>query len=338
MLAAHDMPDDRPAGDHDADRYHLPVMADEVVRLLGCAPSPLDAPTTWVDGTVGGGGHSARILQETAPGGRLIGIDRDDAALAAAGTRLSAFGNRARLFRFRFDEIDQVLEVAGVPAGSVDGALLDIGVSSRQLDDASRGFSFAANGPLDMRMDRRDGKTAADLVNTLGHGELARIFSVYGEEQNAGRVAGVIVDRRAATPFETTRQLVDAVLAAFGGREKIGRTHVATRTFQALRIAVNGELEALEAALPRFLDVLKVGGRLAVISFHSLEDRIVKHVMRDWATGCICPKQIPICVCARTPRVRLIARKGAKATDAEVDRNPRARSATLRAIEKVAQA
>ena len=313
--------------------YHLPVMPDEVATALA-----LHAGGTWVDGTVGGGGHSERILEATAPDGRLIAIDRDEAALAASRLRLEPLvrsePGRLRLIHASFDEIEDVLEETGVALGSVDGALLDLGVSSRQLDDPGRGFSFQADGPLDMRMDRSQGASAADLCNSADPAELVRILREYGEEKNARRIADQIVARRAKERLSTTRDLVEAVRGAFGGREKLGKIHVATRTFQALRIAVNGELEKLTAALPDFLDALKVGGRLCVISFHSLEDRIVKQTFREWATGCICPPKLPKCVCGRTPRVDLVQRKAVQASAAEVRRNPRARSAMLRAVEK----
>ncbi len=302
--------------------YHLPVMAEEIVQLLAPAPGRL-----FVDGTIGGGGHAARFLEA---GARVIGIDRDPAALAFARTRLAAFGDRVSFVHARFDEVE-------LDPASVDGALLDLGVSSRQLDDAARGFSFTSVGPLDMRMDPTCGETAADFVNTRSHGEIAKVLREYGEEKNAGRIASEILKRR---PLATTRDLVEATMRAFGGRERLGTgggsKHVATRTFQALRIAVNGEMEAIEAALPRFLDALKAGGRLAVLSFHSLEDRIVKHTFRDWATGCVCPPDLPVCACGRTPRARLVTRKGVRPSEEESRANPRARSATLRVIEKTA--
>ena len=303
--------------------YHVPVLADEVLAALALPRGTSGG--VWFDGTVGGGGHASRILDAIGPAGRLIAVDRDADALAAATARL---GNRATFVHGNFDEVD-------LEPGSLDGALLDLGVSSHQIDTAERGFSFAADGPLDMRMDRRQNASAADLVNQLAHGELARLFREYGEEKNAGRIATEILRRREKQPFTRTRELVSAVVAAFGGREKKGGINVATRTFQGLRIAVNAELSALERALPRLLDALTVGGRLAVISFHSLEDRIVKHTFRDWATGCVCPKDFPVCRCGRSPRVSLVTKKGVKASESESKANPRARSAILRAIEKL---
>ena len=303
--------------------YHVPVMADEVVRLLNVRPG-----SVVVDGTVGGGGHAERIL---AAGARLIAIDRDAEAIAAARARLGE--TNVTWVHASFDGVEEALSKAGVD--SIDGALLDLGVSSHQLDEDSRGFSFMGNGPLDMRMNRDGDRPASDLLNTLSHGEIAKILHEYGEERNAGKIASSILRRRESAPLETTRDLVEAVMAAFGGREKIGRIHVATRTFQALRIAVNDELGMVQRALPRFFSKLKLGGRLVVISFHSLEDRIVKHYFRELATGCICPPAIPVCRCGRTPRGELVTRKGLKASDLEIGSNPRARSAVTRAVEKI---
>jgi 16S rRNA (cytosine1402-N4)-methyltransferase len=313
--------------------YHVPVMPDAVIEVLACRPGGL-----WIDATIGGGGHAERILETSAPDGRLIGLDRDEAALSAARRRLEPLlrgePERLRLFHASFVEIEETLDEAGVGMGSADGALLDLGVSSRQIDDPGRGFSFQHDGPLDMRMDRSKGPSAADLVNGSDPAELTRILREYGEEKNARRISDQIVLRRVKGPIGTTRELVAVVVAAFGGREKLGKIHVATRTFQALRIAVNKELDALEAALPLFLEAVKPGGRLAVISFHSLEDRIVKRTMKDWATGCVCPPKIPICRCGRKIKAQPITRKGLGPSDDDVRANPRARSATLRAVER----
>ncbi len=315
------------------DLDHVPVMPDEVSSMLAVRAGGL-----WVDGTVGAGGHAARILAESLPTGRVIGVDRDADALAETARRLAdeVRRERLRLVHARYDEIDRVLREAGEAPASVDGALLDLGLSSRQLDDPARGFSFSADGPLDMRLDRSTGETAADLVNAATRDELARVLRTYGEERNAGRIAAEIVRRRADTTFARTKQLTDAVIAAFGGRERIGRIHVGTRTFQALRIAVNRELAGLEAALPRFLAALRVGGRLAVLSFHSLEDRIVKRTFREWADPCVCPPELPVCACGRKATAALLQRKGIRASGPEIRRNPRARSAVLRAVQKVA--
>src|SRR4051812_16763334 len=302
--------------------YHVPVMADEVVRLLDVRPG------AWiVDGTVGGGGHAERIL---AAGARLIAIDRDAEAIGAATARL---GSDVVFVHAPFDALEEALSKAGV--SEISGALLDLGVSSHQLDADTRGFSFMGNGPLDMRMDPSRDVPAAELVNTLSHGEIAKILREYGEEKNAGRIASKILERRERAPLETTRDLVEAVMSAFGGREKIGRIHVATRTFQALRIAVNDELGMIRRAIPLFFSKLAVGGRLVIISFHSLEDRIVKHAFRELATGCICPPHLPVCQCGRTPSAELITRKGLRASEEEVRANPRARSAIVRAVKKL---
>jgi len=304
--------------------YHVPVMAEEVLRLLD-----VRAGSVVVDGTVGGGGHAEKILDA---GAKLIAIDRDAEAIAAARARLGE--KNVTFVHAPFDALEEALSRAGVD--EIDGALLDLGVSSHQLDEDARGFSFLGNGPLDMRMDPSRDVPASEIVNTRSHGELAKIIREYGEEKNAGRIAAKILERRAKAPLETTRDLVETVMAAFGGREKLGRIHVATRTFQALRIAVNDELGMIERAIPLFFSKLAVGGRLVIITFHSLEDRIVKHAFRDLATGCICPPTVPVCRCGRTPRAELVTRKCLRASYEEVRANPRARSAIVRAVKKLA--
>jgi 16S rRNA (cytosine1402-N4)-methyltransferase len=283
----------------------------------------------FVDATVGGGGHAALLLQEH-PDTRVLGIDQDDDALAAAGQALAAFGPRSTLVHGNFGDIEALL--AAHADEPVAGILIDLGVSSHQLDDAGRGFSFQADGPLDMRMDRRSGQTAADLVNTATAQELADILWTYGEERASRRIARAIVADRDAEPFTTTRQLADLV-ARVAGRP--GRIHPATRTFQALRIAVNEELGVLERVLPAALEALAPGGRLAVITFHSLEDRIVKKFFREASSGCVCPPEFPICTCGRAPKASLITRKPIRASQSEEDANPRSRSAKLRAIQKL---
>jgi 16S rRNA (cytosine1402-N4)-methyltransferase len=306
---------------------HLSVLPDEVIRFL----EPADGKT-YLDGTLGGGGHSALIL-EKAPGAFLIGIDRDQAALAAAGTRLAAHSGHIRLVHGDFAGVAGHLNTLGITA--LDGFILDLGVSSHQLDTRERGFSFQQDAPLDMRMDSSGGETAADLVNGLPEQELERIIAEYGEERWAKRIASFIVKERAESPVTTTFRLVDIIKGAVPKAKWDERIHPATRTFQALRIAVNSELESLERGMRAALDLLKPGGRGVIISFHSLEDRIVKHIFREYAEGCTCPRQLPICVCGKKPRVRILTGRPVTATQTETDGNPRARSAKLRAIEKL---
>lgn len=307
---------------------HLSVMPDEVIRFL--APK---AGGTYLDGTLGGGGHASLIAQHCIPGnGILIGIDRDREALEAAAERLAEYGTGIRLVHGNFSEIREHLARLGIQ--ELDGFILDLGVSSHQLDSRGRGFSFQQDAPLDMRMDTSGGDTAADLVNRLPEGELERIIRDFGEERWARRIAAFIVKSRTETPILSTMQLVDIVKGAVPKAKWEERIHPATRTFQALRIAVNRELESLEQGLKDAIEHLKPGGRGVVISFHSLEDRIVKHIFRDWSTGCVCPRNLPICACGRQPRVRVLTGRPVMATEAEIAGNPRSRSAKLRAIEK----
>ncbi len=310
-----------------AEFAHLPVMPAEAVNYLGCARAG-----TYVDGTVGGGGHALEILRAN-PGNRLIGLDRDSEALAAAQKALAPFGGRSVLVKEDFRNVSAVL--GRLEAGQVDGMLLDLGVSSYQLETPERGFSFRFDAALDMRMDRSSGPTARDLVNTLEEGELFRIFREYGEEAHSRRIARAIVEARAKKPIETTAELSRIVVEAVPAKYRGGRIHPATRVFQALRIAVNDELGSLSEGLAAGMESLKPGGRMVVISFHSLEDRIVKGAFREAATGCICPPKFPVCVCGRTPRARLVTRKAVAPSAKEVESNPRARSAKLRAIEKL---
>lgn len=307
--------------------HHLSVLPDEVIRFL----EPVDGKT-YLDGTLGGGGHSALILQN-APGACLIGIDRDKAALAAAGTRLKASTGSIQLIHGDFADVAEHLKRLGISA--LDGFILDLGVSSHQLDTRERGFSFQQDAPLDMRMDSSNGATAADLVNELSETELERIISEYGEERWAKRIALFIVKERAETPINTTFRLVDIIKGAVPKAKWDERIHPATRTFQALRIAVNTELESLERGMRSALDLLKPGGRGVIISFHSLEDRIVKHIFREYATGCTCPKQLPVCVCGNQPKVKILTGRPVSAAYTETEANPRARSAKLRAVEKL---
>ena len=306
---------------------HLPVMAGEVVETLAPRPGSLQ-----IDATLGGAGHAERILEASAPDGRLLGLDADGAAIARSGRRLARFGDRAVLRQANFSELTEVAPAAGF--SQVDGVFLDLGLSSCQLADVERGFGFRAGGRLDMRFDASRGRSAADLLSTLEAGELAALFRRYGEEPFAGRIARTIVETRRHSPVETAEQLaalVERAVPAPKGR----RTHPATRVFQALRIAVNDELASLEAGLSASLALLRPGGRLVVLSYHSLEDRIVKRFIATEQRGCICPPEVPICVCGRQPELRSLG-KSRTPTAAEVAANPRSRSARLRGAERIA--
>lgn len=308
---------------------HLPVLFSEVMQSLN-----LRSGTVFVDGTLGGGGHAEGILHRTAPDGVVIGIDQDADALAAAGARLAPYGGRFRPVRANFAEILDVLCEQNIP--QVDGVLLDIGVSSYQLDTPERGFSYMSDGALDMRMDRRNGATAADLLAKLSAEELADIIYKYGEEKFSHRIAQRIVAAREQQPITGTLQLAEIVAGAIPSKaRRAERQHPAKRTFQALRIAVNDELGVLERGLAAAFTALKPGGRLAVITFHSLEDRIVKTYFAERCQGCICPPEFPVCVCNRQPEGKLLQRKPITAGEAELAVNPRARSAKLRVIEKL---
>lgn len=309
---------------------HEPVLLDEVVSLLQPAPGAL-----VVDATVGGGGHAEALLERIGPAGRLLGLDRDDEALAAAARRLERFGARVALHRCSFRELRRVMEAEGQKA--VDAVLFDLGVSSRQLDAPERGFRFSENAgaetPLDMRMDRRERRTAAELLAEASASELEQIFRSYGELPGAGRLARAIVARRTTAPLHTSADLVAVVREARvgGGR----RHHPATLVFQALRLAVNDELPALEEGLAAAIFALRPGGRLAVIAYHSLEDRTVKRALRAATRGCVCPPGLPVCVCGRKPLLRDVARRAVTPSEDEIRRNPRARSARLRVAERI---
>jgi 16S rRNA (cytosine1402-N4)-methyltransferase len=310
---------------------HLPVLAEEVVTMLSPAPGSLQ-----IDATVGGGGHTERILEATDPDGRLLGLDADGAAIARVDRRLRPqFGDRLVLRRANFRELATVAPEAGFVA--VDGCLFDLGLSSFQLADTERGFGFRAGGRLDMRFDTGRGVPAADLLATLDAAELTALFRRFGEEPHAGRIARAVVEARRTAPISTAEELAAVVARVIprphGPR---GRIHPATRVFQALRIAVNEELDALEEALAAAVDLLRPGGRLVVLSYHSLEDRIVKRFLDAERKGCICPPSLPVCVCGRTPRLRLVTKPSLTPTDAEIAANPRARSARLRAAERIA--
>lgn len=307
---------------------HVPVLAAEVIQHL--APQ---AGTIYVDGTLGGGGHSELILEAASTDALLIGIDRDPSALAAASERLMRFRTRFRAVQGSFGNLTQLLTSQGVDA--IDGLLLDLGVSSHQLDSPERGFSFRNNGPLDMRMNPLEGDNAADLVNHLSEQELEQIIRDFGEERWARKIARRIVSIRAEAPLTTTQELAELVEATIPRRFHEERIHPATRTFQALRMAVNHELEQVQQGVLAGIELLKPKGRLVVISFHSLEDRIVKHLFREAATGCVCPPRFPHCVCGRQPKVRLLTGKPVIAGTVERNENPRARSAKLRALEKL---
>jgi 16S rRNA (cytosine1402-N4)-methyltransferase len=312
---------------------HQPVLLEESLSLLELRPDAL-----VVDGTVGGGGHAAAILDRTAPGGRLIALDTDASALEAAGRRLQPFGDRVRLVHASFRHLSRVLAELGIDR--VDGVLLDLGVSSPQIDAPERGFRFseadAAETPLDMRMDRDRPTTAAELLATASLEELTRIFRAYGDLPGARRLARAIVAARDRAPLRTARDLLDVIARARvgGGR----RHHPATLVFQALRIAVNDELEALAEGLEAAVEVLRTGGRLVVLAYHSAEDRIVKRHFRDAARGCTCPPKTPVCVCGGVVRLRIVTRRALRPTPSEIRANPRARSARLRAAERVAEA
>lgn len=301
---------------------HLSVLYHEIIHAL----SPV-SPGLYVDGTVGAGGHARGILEACSPQGRLLGLDLDPQALALASQRLSVFGERAVLMQESYITILECLQRLGWP--SVQGVVIDLGVSSMQIDTPERGFSFLTDGPLDMRFGPTQKRTAADLINTLPEAELARIFWEYGEEPLARRMARAIL---AARPLSTTLQLAAVLEQAAGGRR--GRIHPATRAFQALRIAVNEELSAVEQVLPRAVQALAPGGRLAIISFHSLEDRLVKQYFRRESRDCICPPDQPVCTCNHTAVIRELTRHPITAAEEEIAVNPRSRSAKLRVAEK----
>src|SRR3954447_8648256 len=305
---------------------HVPVLADEIVANLD--PRPGD---TVVDGTFGAGGHSSLLAARLRGDGRLIAIDRDPTVAPFFERFRREHGVKARLHHGEFSAVLQHLAANGVRA---DVVLLDLGVSSMQIDRPERGFSYAVDAPLDMRMDPSAITSAADVVNELSERELADIFKRYGEERYARPIARAIAKRRREQPFERTGDLVDVIKAALPAPARFGEGHPAKRSFQALRIAVNDELGVLESALPAALEMLRPGGRLAVISFHSLEDRIVKQFLREGERGCTCPPDFPICVCGNEPELRAIERRPVKPSQAEIDANPRSSSARLRAAVK----
>jgi len=310
---------------------HLPVLVEEVMSMLAPAPGSLQ-----IDATLGGGGHTERILEATDPDGRLLGLDADGAAIARVDGRLRPrFGDRLVLRRANFRELRDVAPAAGFSA--VDGLLFDLGLSSFQLADAERGFGIRTGGPLDMRFDASRGVPAAELLATLDRTELSALFKRYGEEPQANRIANAIVAARATAPITTAEELAALVERVAPGNPRARRRiHPATRVFQALRIAVNEELDALQDGLAAAVDLLRPGGRLVVLSYHSLEDRIVKRFIAAERRGCTCPPELPVCVCGRNPRLRLVTHPSLTPTATEIAANPRARSARLRAAERLA--
>lgn len=307
---------------------HKSVLLQECIDALNIRPDGI-----YLDGTLGGAGHSSQIARRLTEGGRLIGVDRDRTALAAAKERLAPYADRVTLVHSNFAEIDAILDSLGIPA--VDGMLFDLGVSSPQLDDASRGFSYMADAPLDMRMDKDDALTAGEVVNTWPQGELRRILYDYGEERYAPQIAAAICRAREKAPVETTLELVDIIRSAMPAQALREKQHPAKRSFQAIRIAVNDELGAVSRMMQAAVGRLNPSGRLAVITFHSLEDRIVKSEMQQAARGCTCPPEFPVCVCGKKPLVKLVTRKPIVSGPAELEENPRARSAKLRVAEKL---
>jgi len=307
--------------------HHVSVLLNECLDGLNIRPDGI-----YVDGTLGGAGHSSQIAARLTTG-RLIGIDRDPVALKAAGERLESFKDRVTLVHSNFCEIRQVLQDLGIDG--VDGILLDLGVSSPQLDDGERGFSYMADAPLDMRMNGGDALSARTVVNEWSYEELRRILYEYGEERYAPQIAGAICRRREVSPVETTLELVDIIRSAMPPAALREKQHPAKRSFQAIRIAVNDELGSVEKVMADAVPCLNPGGRLAVITFHSLEDRIVKNAMTAASKGCTCPPSFPVCVCGKKPKVKLIAKKPIVASQEELDANPRARSAKLRVCEKL---
>lgn len=307
--------------------HHISVLLNECLDGLNIKPDGI-----YVDGTLGGAGHSSQIAKRLTTG-RLIGIDRDPVALKAAGKRLEPYKNNVTLVHSNFCEMAQVLKELGI--SGVDGILLDLGVSSPQLDDGQRGFSYMVDAPLDMRMNNEDSLTAHTVVNTWPQEELKRILYTYGEERYAPQIAAAICRRREEKTIDTTLELVDVIRGAMPPAALREKQHPAKRSFQAIRIAVNDELGSVERVLEDAIDLLNPDGRLAIITFHSLEDRIVKTAMADAAKGCTCPPNFPVCVCGKKPKVKLISRKPITASDVELEENPRSRSAKLRVCERL---
>lgn len=309
------------------DIVHFPVLLTEAVDLLAPRPGGV-----YVDGTLGAGGHAAEVLRRSAPDGMLVGLDQDAEAIERCSASLAPFGKRVVLRQANYRDLPKVLDELGIKA--VDGVLLDLGLSWFHLRSPERGFSFMLDGPLDMRMDVSKTRTAADLVNGLPRAELARILREYGEESRAGAIARAIEQARARGPITSTAQLARIVASVFPPYPP-RRTNPATLTFQALRIAVNEELDALQAGLNSIIPLLRTGGRVAIISFHSLEDRIVKHTFAAAARSCVCPPKMPVCTCGKQPELKVLTPRPVMAGAEEVERNPASRSAKLRAARKL---
>ncbi len=307
---------------------HRPVLLDECLEALHIRPDG-----TYIDGTAGGAGHSSAIASRLGENGRLLALDQDETAVAVATARLSEYGSRARVIRSNFCELGSVCELLGI--GRIDGLLLDLGVSSHQLDTAERGFSYQADAPLDMRMDIRNPLTAKKIVNEYSEEELKRILFEYGEERFSSRIASNIIREREKAPIETTGELAEIIKRSIPSAARDGGHHPAKRSFQALRIEVNAELDVIAPAIRSAVRLLAPGGRVAIITFHSLEDRIVKQTFSELAQGCTCPRDFPVCVCGKHPSVRVISRKPILPSAAELAVNPRARSAKLRVAEKL---
>ena len=307
---------------------HIPVLFDEVIENLNIKEDGI-----YFDGTLGGGGHSEGILKKLGPAGRLIATDQDRDAIESTKARLKSYSDKPTIVKSNFVNIDTVLKDLGVD--KVDGILLDLGVSSYQFDNAERGFSYRNDAPLDMRMDRDTGITAADVVNDYSEEELTRIIREYGEEPFAGRIAREIVRAREQGRIETTFQLNDIIKDALPAKVKNKKGHPAKQTYQAIRIELNHELEVLSGALDKMIDLLLPGGRLCIITFHSLEDRMVKNKFREAMNPCICPPDFPVCVCGRKSKGKVVTRKPIVARDSELEENSRAKSAKLRVFERM---
>ena len=307
---------------------HKSVLLWECMEGLAIRPDGI-----YIDGTAGGAGHSSCIASQLSDGGRLIALDQDEVAVQTATARLAAFGERATVVRSNFREVEKVCRDLGIE--QIDGMLLDLGVSSYQLDTAERGFSYQADAPLDMRMDLRNPLSAYEVVNEYSEERIKKILFEYGEERFSGRIASAILRAREQAPIRTTGELVRIVKGAIPAAARDGGHHPAKRTFQALRIEVNAELDVIEPAIRSAVSMLREGGRIAIITFHSLEDRIVKQTFADLASGCTCPKNFPVCVCGKKPKVKVVTRKPILPSEAELEENPRSRSAKLRVAEKL---